>query len=264
MVGTGAHRRRWPATSTSATSSRTANASHSRCVTTDSIFRNHVLRTFGSDPPRGLNGPDRVERWVAHEVDAQHGQDGEPHARGRPSPSSTASWSGHGKLLSAAVQPSLRRREAANRCSDRGGSRSTRPRRCMALVRAADIRAGRGDLPHRRLHRPAPRRVRRAALARRRLRRLGQSESASSTTGTSRAEVRQGAFVPLAPKVSSDARPPRRVSRASTGDDDLVFVGRDRQLPRRVRAAPALPRRAPACRPASLVSTTCATRSALA
>ena len=39
----------------------------------------------------------------------------------------------------------------------------------MALVTGRRERAGRRDLPHRRLHRPAPRRARRAALAQRRL-----------------------------------------------------------------------------------------------
>ena len=42
----------------------------------------------------------------------------------------------------------------------------------MALVARPPTRAGRGDLPDRGVHRPAPRRARRAALARRRLRRL--------------------------------------------------------------------------------------------
>ena len=49
------------------------------------------------------------------------------------------------------------------------------PEEVMALVRAADVRAGRRDLPDRRVHRPAPRRARRAALARRRLRRARTS-----------------------------------------------------------------------------------------
>ena len=46
------------------------------------------------------------------------------------------------------------------------------PEEVWALVRAAGVRAGRGDLPDRGVHRPAPRRAARAALARRRLRGL--------------------------------------------------------------------------------------------
>ncbi len=73
----------------------------------------------------------------------------------------------------APLQPDGRRREAAlpRDDDDRGvlarGGLGARPRR--------RVRAGRRDLPHRRVHRPAPRRARRAALARRRLRRVARA-----------------------------------------------------------------------------------------
>ena len=73
--------------------------------------------------------------------------------------------------------PTSRSRASATIDGDRGllarGGLGARPRR--------RVRAGRRDLPHRGVHRPAPRRARRAALARRRLRALSGSRRAAPT-----------------------------------------------------------------------------------
>ena len=77
-----------------------------------------------------------------------------------------------------------------------GGGLGARPR--------GRVRAGRRDLPHRRLHRPAPRRADRAALARRRLHRRACASAASFAggrlTSPKSGHVRS---IPMAPDVAS-------------------------------------------------------------
>ena len=111
-----------------------------------------------------------------------------------------ASWSARaacGSCRATRSATSRSRRSATQR------PRSTcSPRGIMALVRAAASGAGRRDLPDRRVHRPAPRRAGRAALARRRLRapshpcrRLPPSERFSPKSGKVRS-------IPMAPLVA--------------------------------------------------------------
>ena len=122
----------------------------------------------------------------------------------------------------------------------------------MALVRAADVRAGRRDLPHRRVHRPAPRRARRAALARRRLRAARTIRVTASYTERplTTPKSRQGALG------ADGARSSPRRSRGSASASELdrrrrPRLPRDRRrLPRRLGAVPALQgraRSAPGC-----------------
>ena len=107
-------------------------------------------------------------------------------------------------------------------------------------------------------------RAARAALARRRLRRLGRSACGRATPSgrADDAEVRQGPLGAAGAGRGRGARAARRARALSTGDDDLVFPGRARRLPRRLGAAPPLQgraRSAPGC--GRCASTTCATRS---
>ena len=125
------------------------------------------------------------------------------------------------------------------------------------------LRAGRGDLPHRRLHRPAPGRARRAALARRRLRRLGDPRPSELHQRPPHvAEVRQG---PLSPDGAEGRGGPRaaRPARVLHGRRRPRLRRHRRRLPRRLRALQALPSGARASRRSGRsASTTSATRSA--
>ena len=114
----------------------------------------------------------------------------------------------------------------ATACARSGDIEVFSPEEVWSLVRAAASETDGGDLPDRRVHRPAPRRAARAALARRRLRRLddpGPRELRRRAADD--AEVRQG------PGRADGARRRERRSRGSasgerfTGDDDFVFAG---------------------------------------
>ena len=144
------------------------------------------------DPARGPHG--RASRALGGHGDRPGPPDGQPHAREDDHRLPRL----HGaspKAPPPPVQPGRRRREAAHRHANRdrgllpGGGHGARARR--------RVRAGRRDLPHRRVHRPAPGRARRAALARRRLPRLGDPRpSQLHQRPPDLAEVRQG---PLGP-----------------------------------------------------------------
>ena len=88
------------------------------------------------------------------------------------------------------------------------------PEEVRALVRAAD-RAGRRALPHRRVHRPSPRRARRAPRARGRLRRTARSGSRASYARRRAhdTEVGQGRAVPMVARGREGARPAARRAR---------------------------------------------------
>ena len=136
-----------------------------------SIVRAHLLPAFGDAAARGRHG--RAHR--ALEGDAARWRNrtkskiltvlhGVLRARARASTGSAYN------PVADVEKPRHRRVDGDRGLLARGGL-GARPRR--------RVRAGRRDLPHRRVHRPAPRRARRAALARRRLRRPSASASAA-------------------------------------------------------------------------------------
>ncbi len=246
----GPHRARrspTPAPSTCATSSTTASASRRRCATTRSIVRNHLL-----PPSAQLPLEDLTRRSTSSAGRAEIG----PTAAGEPRRSRRSSClprrHGAGAQASTGCR-STRWPTSRSRARRRGRrSRSSRPRRSMALVRAADVRAGRGDLPHRGVHGPAPGRARRAALARRRLRRLSASASRASYADGQLTTPKSGKVrsVPMAPEVAE--------ALARLGQRERLhrrrrprLRRRRRRLPRRLGAARRYKRRAAARRPAA-------------
>jgi integrase len=99
------------------------------------------------------------------------------------------------------------------------------PEEVRALCRRRGDRTGRGDLSHRRLHRAAPRRADRAALARRRLPRLPHPGLRVLRRRTAhRAQEGKVRSVPLASEVAAVLTQLGQRERW-TGDDDLVFPG---------------------------------------
>ena len=128
--------------------------------------------------PRGRHGRATIE---ALEGDAAREQ---PHARSSCSRCCTASSARARRVYRLPAQPGRRRREAA-RSGDRRRSRSSRRRRCWRSSAPPSSEQDARDLPHRGVHRPAPRRAGRAALARRRLRRPRASASARATPAAS-------------------------------------------------------------------------------
>ena len=218
-------------------------------------------------PPAGVrrrcgsrtSPPSASRRWKAHAADEQPHQGQAAHRSSTASSSAPAASTG----CRSTRWPTSRSRATRARDDDRGllarGGLGARPRR--------RVRAGRRDLPHRRVHRPAPRRARRAALARRRLRRLSAIRVRASLRRRppDDAEERQG------PLGADGARRRRRRSRGSAERELLDrrrrprLPRRRRRLPRRLRALAAATRprsSAPAC--GRCASTTCATRSARA
>ncbi len=114
-------------------------------------------------PPHLRRAADRVDH---HADDRGVDRRGRPSARHADEGARPHAWhlQASTQALRAAEEPGRRSREAARRQQRRhrgllaGGGHGARPRRC--------IRTGRRDLRHRRLHRPAPGRAARAALAR--------------------------------------------------------------------------------------------------
>ena len=88
------------------------------------------------------------------------------------------------------------------------------------------FRAGRSDLPDGCVHGAAEGRAARSALARRRLRRLGDPRARQLRRRRAElAQVREGAVRPAGARRRGRAREARSTASRSTGDDDLVFVG---------------------------------------
>ena len=144
-------------------------------------------------------------------------------------------------------------------------SPSSRPRRSMRPGASRGLRAGRGDLPDRGLHRAAPRRARRAALARRRLRRAGTSGSRPATPSGPPHPPKSGKVrsVPMAPLVAEALARLGSGRERWTGDDDLVFPGDAGGYLDALGAATAATRpRSSAAGLRTCAFTTCATRSA--
>ena len=222
--------------STCAGSSTTATRKPSTLRDYRSIIRAHLLPAFGEMRLEDIT-TDGVERWArragrrrAHEQ-PHEGQDPDRAAR-RDGARAKRVYRLPRNPVTDVEKPVQRRRTDIDVFS---------PEDVMALVRAADVRAGRRDLPDRRVHRPAPRRARRAALARRRLRRPARPRDRELHRGLADdAEVRQGPVGADGARRRRGARAARRSASSWTGEDDLVFPGiarRATSTPRRSTAA---------------------------
>ena len=203
------------------------------------LLNSQLLPVFGEKPIESITTAE-IEAWIGS-VDrspATQDQGARPHARHLQ-----ASEEG----LRAAAEPGGRSREAADRAE----------RRHRRLLRGGDygvgpgsrIRAGCRDLPDRCLHRPAPRRASRPALARRGLRGPGHPR-ARELRGrrADDAEVRQG---PLGPDGARRGRSPGEARSARELDQRRRSRLRRarRRLPRRPSPTPPLRRRAQASQP---------------
>ncbi len=169
-----------------------------------SIFRNHVLPHLGDLRLEDLT-PDRVERWAATEID--------PNRRMANRTREKTITVFHGvmeraRALPPAGEPGRGRREATNGVTD--GDPGLLARGGDGARSSGRRRSGCRDLPHGGVYGHAPGRAPRAAMARRRLPRLGDPrpdelhERASDV-----AEVRQGPLGPDGAEGRRDARPCR-------------------------------------------------------
>ena len=129
-------------------------------------------------------------------------------------------------------------------------SRSSRPRRSTRSLGRAGLRARRRDLPDRGLHWPAPRRARRAALARRRLHRSPPPRHPPTPSEPVHAQVGKGA---LRPDGARRRRGPARLAARGAHRRRRPRLPRHRRgFPRRHGPLPSLQGRAQARRAADL------------
>ena len=130
-----------------------------------SVLRNHLLPTFGTHAVEDITVDD-VERW-ARELKAS--------SRLANATKTKVIVIFHGVMERARRSYGLPHNPVAGIEKPRSATKTTidvfSPEEVHALVRAAACESRRRPVPHCRLHGPAPRRARRAALARRRVRR---------------------------------------------------------------------------------------------
>ena len=225
-----------------------STASPRRCATTARSSRRTCCRPSAPCASR-TSRREKIERWRAR---SPRPTDRRCRTARRTSCSSCSTASSAARRRSTGCPATRSPRSSATRSARAATSRSSRVEEVYALVRAAELRAGRRHLPDRGVHRAAPRRARRAALARRRLRRRGDPRPRElRRRRADDAEVRQ-ACAPCRWRRTSPRRSPGSASAATaTSDDDLVFLGVAGGYLDALRAAPPLRPGAQARRPAA-------------